>query len=41
MDYTKDFAVAAKQMGTWMKEGKLKSREDVYVGIENFKETYE
>jgi NADPH-dependent curcumin reductase CurA len=41
MDYTKDFAIAAKEMGTWMKEGKLKSREDVYEGIENFKETYE
>ena len=41
MDYTKDFAVAAKEMGTWMKEGKLKSREDIYEGIENFKETYE
>ena len=41
MDYTKDFAVAAKEMGTWLKEGKLKSREDIYEGIENFKETYE
>ena len=41
MDYTKDFATAAKEMGTWMKEGKLKSREAIYEGIENFKETYE
>jgi NADPH-dependent curcumin reductase CurA len=40
MDYTKDFAKAAKQMGIWMQEGKLKSREDVYNGIENFQETY-
>jgi len=39
-DYTKDFGTAAKQMGIWMKEGKLKSREDIYEGIENFQETY-
>ena len=41
MDYTKDFGVAAKEMGTWLKEGKLKSREDIYEGIENFQETYD
>ncbi|QNM86398.1 NADP-dependent oxidoreductase [Polaribacter pectinis] len=40
MDYTKDFATAAKQMGEWLQQGKLKSREDVYEGIENFQETY-
>ena len=40
MDYTKDFGTAAKQMGIWLKEGKLKSREDIYEGIENFQETY-
>ena len=40
MDYTKKFGEAAKQMGTWMKEGKLKSKEDIYEGIENFHETY-
>jgi NADPH-dependent curcumin reductase CurA len=40
MDYTKDFGMAAKQMGVWMQEGKLKSREDIYEGIENFQETY-
>jgi NADPH-dependent curcumin reductase CurA len=40
MDYTKKFGEAAKQMGTWMQEGKLKSREDIYEGIENFHETY-
>ena len=27
-------------MGKWMAEGKLKTREDVYEGIENFPETY-
>ena len=40
MDYTKKFGEAAKQMGMWMHEGKLKSREDIYNGIENFYETY-
>ena len=40
MDYTKDFGKAARQMSIWLKEGKLKSREDVYEGIENFQETY-
>ena len=40
MDYLKGYGDAAKQMGTWMQEGKLKSREDIYQGIENFQETY-
>ena len=40
MDYTKDFGKAAKQMGIWLQEGKLKSREDIYEGIENFQQTY-
>jgi NADPH-dependent curcumin reductase CurA len=40
MDYTKDFGIAAKQMSIWMREGKLKSREDIYEGIENFEATY-
>ena len=40
MDYTKDFGKAARQMSVWLKEGKLKSREDIYEGIENFQETY-
>ncbi len=40
MDYTKEFGDAAKQMGMWMQQGKLKSREDIYEGIENFHETY-
>ncbi|WP_397446545.1 NADP-dependent oxidoreductase [Polaribacter sp. R77954] len=39
-DYAKNFGNAAKQMGTWMQEGKLKSKEDIYEGIENFHETY-
>ena len=40
-DYAKGYGAAAKQMGRWMAEGKLKSREDVYEGIENFAATFE
>lgn len=40
MDYTKDFGKAALEMGQWMAEGKLKSKEDIYDGIENFYETF-
>ncbi|WP_439131044.1 NADP-dependent oxidoreductase [Polaribacter sp.] len=40
MDYSNKFGEAAKQMGTWMQEGKLKSKEAIYEGIENFHETY-
>ncbi|MBU3012374.1 NADP-dependent oxidoreductase [Polaribacter vadi] len=40
MDYATKFGEAAQQMGIWMQEGKLKSKEDIYVGIENFQETY-
>lgn len=40
MDYADKFGEAAQQLGTWMQEGKLKSKEDIYEGIENFQETY-
>ncbi len=40
MDYAKDFQKAAMEMGMWMAQGKLKSREDVYEGIENFRDTF-
>ncbi|MEL6986920.1 MAG: NADP-dependent oxidoreductase [Bacteroidota bacterium] len=40
MDYAKDYMTAAMQMGQWMAEGKLKSRESVHEGIENFYETF-
>ena len=40
MDYSKDFGKAAKEMSTWLQVGTLKSREDIYEGIENFRETY-
>ncbi|NJC26016.1 NADP-dependent oxidoreductase [Neolewinella antarctica] len=39
-DHAAGYADAAKQMGQWMAEGKLKSKEDVYEGIENFRETF-
>lgn len=40
-DYSKRYGEAAKTMGAWMAQGKLKSREDVYEGIANFPQTYQ
>lgn len=40
MDYAPKYGEAAQKMGQWMMEGKLKSREDIYEGIENFYETF-
>ncbi|MEZ4888245.1 MAG: NADP-dependent oxidoreductase [Chitinophagales bacterium] len=40
MDYAKDYKKAAMEMGTWIAQGKLKSKEDVYEGIENFYDTF-
>ncbi|MFK7813620.1 MAG: NADP-dependent oxidoreductase, partial [Maribacter sp.] len=39
-DYADRYAEGAQILGGWMAQGKLKSREDVYEGIENFPETY-
>ena len=39
-DYAPKYGEAARQMGQWMAEGKLKSREDIYEGIENFHEIF-
>ncbi len=39
-DYAKDYQKAAMDMGTWMAEGKLLAKEDVYEGIENFHDTF-
>lgn len=39
-DYKDEYGKAAQEMATWMKQGKLKSKEDVYEGIENFYETF-
>jgi len=41
MDYAQDYRKAAMEMGTWMMQGKLKTREDIYNGIENFYGTFE
>jgi len=40
LDFAKGYQAAAKQMGMWMAEGKLKSKEDIYDGIENFYPTF-
>lgn len=41
MDYAPKYKEAAQNMGMWMMQGKLKSREDIYEGIENFYETFQ
>ena len=40
MDYAKDYGAAAREMGLWMRDGKLKSREFVVEGIRTFPETF-
>lgn len=40
LDYAKDYGKAAMEMGMWIMQGKMKSKEDIYDGIENFPETY-
>lgn len=39
-DYADKYGIAAKELGQWLAEDKLKSKEDIYEGIENFQETY-
>ena len=39
-DNIKEYPVAAMEMGTWMQEGRLKSKEHIEEGIENFLETF-
>ena len=41
LDYASKYSEAAMQMGQWMMQGKLKSREDIYEGIENFYPTFQ
>ncbi|KXJ61038.1 MAG: NADP-dependent oxidoreductase [Alteromonas sp. Nap_26] len=38
-DNAKEYPVAAKDMATWIAEGKLKAKEHVVTGLENFPET--
>jgi len=39
-DYAKDYQKASQQMSLWMMQGRLKSKEDIYEGIENFYDTF-
>ncbi len=41
LDYADRYKEAGMQMGMWMMQGKLKTEEDIYEGIENFYETYQ
>ncbi|MCL4135219.1 UNVERIFIED_CONTAM: hypothetical protein GTU68_003707 [Idotea baltica] len=38
-DYASRYHIAREQMEIWLNEGKLKSKEDIYEGIENFNDT--
>jgi NADPH-dependent curcumin reductase CurA len=38
-DFASQYKEAAVQMGQWMAEGKLKSKEHIVEGIETFPET--
>ncbi len=40
-DYANRYKEAGMQMGQWMMQGKLKTEEDIYEGIENFFPTFE
>lgn len=40
-DYADRYKEAAMQMGQWIMQGKLKSKEDIYEGIDNFYPTFE
>lgn len=40
MDYAKDYKKAATEMSMWIAQGKLKSKEDIYEGIDNFYDTF-
>ena len=40
LDYAPKYGMAMKEMAGWMQEGKLKSKEDIYEGIENFRTTF-
>ena len=40
LDYASDYHKAIKEMSEWIANGKLISKEDVYVGIENFRPTF-
>tara|TARA_B110000263_G_C15304060_1_gene509407 strand:+ start:757 stop:1758 length:1002 start_codon:yes stop_codon:yes gene_type:complete len=39
-DYADRYKIAMKEMAGWILSGQLKSKEDIYEGIENFHETF-
>ena len=39
-DYAKNYPTATKEMTQWILDGSLKSKEDIYEGIENFYEVF-
>lgn len=39
-DYAHSYQDASHEMGTWIMQGQLKSKEDIYEGIENFYSTF-
>lgn len=39
-DYADRYREASKNLSQWLMEGKLKSKEDVYTGIDNFHQTF-
>jgi NADPH-dependent curcumin reductase CurA len=41
MDYAKEYNTASQDMGKWMMQGRIKSKEDIYEGLENFHETFQ
>lgn len=41
LDYADRYKEAGMQMGMWMMEGKLRTEEDIYDGIENFYPTFQ
>jgi len=40
LDYANKYQDAAQEIGMWMMQGKIKTSEDIYEGIENFYETF-
>ena len=40
LDYVDHYREAMQIMAGWMQEGKLKAKEDVYDGIEKFRDTF-
>ncbi len=39
-DYVKQYGEAVADYSKWLQEGKIKTKEDIYEGIENFHETF-